>query len=143
VFALATSGALLAFWRVGWLLLHRVGLEPGWPEGFNELLRFGSPEAAAMRAFSSVVLAPFGEELLYRGALFGALRSRLSLHRAALFSGLVFAAVHGYGLLGSTFVALSGYLWARLAARTGSLWPAMLSHALVNLSVELALLSRR
>lgn len=143
VFALAVSGGLLAFWRIGWPLLNRIGLAPLWTEGFNEVLRFGTTDAAAMRVFSNVVLAPFGEELLYRGALFGALRTRLSLHRAALLSALIFAAVHGYGVLGSLFVALSGYVWARLAARTGSLWPTMLSHALVNAVIDLALLSRR
>jgi membrane protease YdiL (CAAX protease family) len=56
---------------------------------------------------------------------------------------MVFASVHGYGLLGSAFVGLSGYLWARLDARVGSLLPSMVSHSLVNILVAVAQLAWR
>lgn len=108
------------------------GLAPDWWENVDETLLFGTSAEVSLRVFSSTVPAPFSEELLFRGALFGGLTTRMSTHRAALVSALLLAAVHGYGLLGSAFVALGGYLWARLDARNGSLLPSMFSHALVN-----------
>jgi membrane protease YdiL (CAAX protease family) len=141
--ALAATGVLVGFWRLAWPPLHYAGLAPDWSENVNETLLFGTPSEVALRVFSSSVLAPFGEELLFRGALFGCLATRLSTHRAALVSAMVFAAVHGYGLLGSAFVGLSGYLWARLDARVGSLLPSMVSHSLGNTLVTVARLTWR
>jgi membrane protease YdiL (CAAX protease family) len=88
-------------------------------------------------------VSPFAEELAYRGVLFGSLATRMSTHRAALISCVVFAVVHGYGWFGFASVALTGYLWARLAARTGSLVPGALAHGIFNLVVSFAALSWR
>jgi len=76
--------------------------------------------------------APVGEELLYRGVLFGCLARRLGTHWAALLSSAIFAIVHGYGLFNTADVMLSGYVWARLDARTGTLAPSIISHSLMN-----------
>jgi len=130
--AAASLGVIYAFNSIDWRLLHRLGLVG------TEWLpsHLGTP--TLLEVFGTVVLVPFGEELLYRGALFGALSRRMSVHRAALISGLFFAAMHGYGFFGFASVALSGYLWARLAARTGSLVPGMVAHGLFNLVFELS-----
>ncbi len=129
--ASAAIGVVYAFDWLDWRALHWLGALR-----WSESLRDAHLEHPRLDAFSAVVLAPFAEELLFRGVLFGALTTRLSLHRSALISCLVFAAVHGRGIYGFASVAVGGYLWARLAARTGSLVPSMLGHGLFNFVVE-------
>jgi hypothetical protein len=141
--ALATTGLVLAFNWVAWRLFGALGVPNDWTDGVREKALYGSSSDFVLSRFSSVVLAPLGEELAYRGALFGALSTRTSAHRAALVSAVIFAASHGYSWFGFCSVALSGYLWARLAARTGSLVPGMVSHASINLLYTVSQLASR
>jgi membrane protease YdiL (CAAX protease family) len=135
IVAVGATGLSFAFNFLMQYGAARVGADfsSDWPDSIRENRMFGTAGEAALSIFGAVVLAPFGEELAYRGALFGALATRLSTHRAALISCLIFAGFHGYGWLGFCSVAFYGYLQARLAARTGSLVPGMLSHGMVNL----------
>ncbi|HZS12025.1 MAG TPA: CPBP family intramembrane glutamic endopeptidase, partial [Nitrospirales bacterium] len=82
-----------------------------------------------------VVFAPLFEELTFRGLVYGTLRRRFGVGAAALISAVIFAAVHGYGILGFASVLSSGLLWAWIYEQTGSLWPNILAHALNNLLV--------
>ena len=50
-------------------------------------------ELAALAVLVGVVV-PIGEELFFRGLVFGALRRRLNRHLAALLSALFFTAAH-------------------------------------------------
>jgi membrane protease YdiL (CAAX protease family) len=90
-----------------------------------------------------VIFAPLSEEILFRGVLFGALLRRLSTNHAALISAIVFSVWHAYGFAGSLAVGFGGYLWAQLYARTGSLLPGMLVHAVLNAIVCLDALGSR
>ena len=133
--ALASVGVIYGF---DWLhsgMLSRIGILPNWSDGVRETVMYGSLGRALLSQFSAIVLAPFAEELTFRGVLFGSLATRMSPHRAALISSIVFAATHGYGWAGFTTVALAGYLWARLAERFGSLVPGMLAHGTLNLII--------
>ncbi len=123
------SGASLALDVGGYALGHR----SAWGETVNELIMFDSLPVALTSAVDLVVGAPIAEELLFRGILFTTLLRWTSLHGAALASASVFAAWHGYGVIGTLSVGVSGYLLALLYARTRSLLPPMLLHALLNL----------
>ena len=92
-----------------------------------------------MTLLGSVVFAPVFEELIFRGLLYGTLRTRLAWPPAALASALVFALAHGYGAAGFLSVFLSGVLWAWVYERTGSLLPAILAHVINNAAVALTL----
>ena len=116
---------------VRWVSAQLVGDLGAWSDGVRETTLYGSLTQALLAQFSAVIIAPFAEELMYRGVLFGSLATRSSPHRAALISSAVFALVHGYSWHGFATVALSGYLWARLAARSGSLVPGMLAHGTI------------
>ena len=141
--AIASIGAVYAFNWVHWRLVHWLGVLPLWSDGLRETELYGSLARALLARFSAVIIAPFAEELTYRGVLFGSLATRMSTHRAALISCIVFASVHGYGWYGFASVALCGYLWARLAARTGSLVPGMLAHGTFNLVISIFRLAVR
>ncbi len=75
--------------------------------------------------------APLVEEILFRGALLGALRTRLGPTLAILLSSTLFCAVHL-----DPFVApqlfLLGLAMAHLRERTGSVYPGVVLHAIQN-----------
>jgi membrane protease YdiL (CAAX protease family) len=91
------------------------------------------------------LLAPAGEELLFRGALFGWLRRRLPALLVIPITGAVFAGVHLLpSLLPVLFVFGLGAAWVR--ERTGSTFNSFAMHATQNTLAVLAtyaLLSRR
>ncbi|MCK6548457.1 ABC transporter permease subunit [Myxococcota bacterium] len=77
------------------------------------------------------VLPAIAEELVFRGALFGLLRRSVSPITALVAQALVFGAMHG-----SVFRVLPtgalGVALGLLVVRTGSIWPAVVAHALTN-----------
>jgi uncharacterized protein len=121
------------------LIGDRLGLSSHWTEWFDAQMAWGSPSAVAMSLLGSVVFAPVFEELIFRGLLYGTLRTRLAWPVAATGSALVFAVAHGYGAAGFVSVLLSGVLWAWVYERTGSLLPSMAAHVANNLAVALTL----
>jgi membrane protease YdiL (CAAX protease family) len=56
-------------------------------------------------------------------------------------SAAIFAAAHGYGVIGFLSVWWSGILWAWVYERTGSLLPGMVAHATNNLFVSLTVMA--
>ena len=133
---------------VGVLVLNLVILLP-----LTFFLGLGDPDAASSQndalvtdggtsfveflwlAIPLVVLAPFVEELLFRGLLYRSLRGRVGVVAAVILSALVFAVLHV--VIPPLFVM--GIVLAILAERTGSLWPGIVLHATNNGLVVLAL----
>lgn len=82
-----------------------------------------------------VGIAPFAEELFFRGFFYGALRTRFGVWSAATLDGLLFGAIHYSGpdtLPILPPLALLGFLFCLLYERTGSLYPVIAFHALNN-----------
>jgi hypothetical protein len=77
-----------------------------------------------------VVIAPFVEELLFRGVGY-ALLQRFGQYTAIISVGLCFALVHGL-LAGFAVIAVFGAGLAYLRAKTDSIYPGMLLHASFN-----------
>jgi membrane protease YdiL (CAAX protease family) len=82
-------------------------------------------------AFLACVLAPFAEELVFRGLLLNALWRYLPFWPAAVLSGLAFAGAHGEV---SAIVPLwgGGMVLAYVYARTRALTASMLAHGAFN-----------
>jgi membrane protease YdiL (CAAX protease family) len=78
-----------------------------------------------------VIAAPLGEELFFRGFAFPALRRSWGLVAAVLVSGALFSILHmdPVGFLGLMEI---GVMLAALRWWTGSLWGAVLGHAVNN-----------
>ncbi len=121
------------------LLGGALGLTSHWAEWFDADLAWGGPAVVGLTLLGSIVFAPVFEELIFRGLLYGTLRTRLAWPLAAATSGLVFALAHGYGVIGFLSVFLSGVLWAWVYERTGSLLPSILAHVANNLAVAITL----
>ena len=112
-----------------------------WTEWFDPDLVWGPLPVLGLSLLEYVVLAPLFEELVFRGLLFATLRRRFGAGASALLSATIFAAAHGYGLLGFASVLWSGMIWAWAYEKTGSLLPGMAAHALNNLMVCVTLIA--
>ncbi len=112
-----------------------------WTEWFDRDLVWGTPPVIAVSILEYVVFAPIFEELAFRGLLFAMLRRRFEFLPAALISTSLFALAHGYSLIGFISVFWSGFLWAWIYERTGSLIPSMVAHAMNNLLVCLTVMA--
>jgi membrane protease YdiL (CAAX protease family) len=79
------------------------------------------------------IAAPIGEEVCFRGMLFGGLRERLPMWAAALISAAVFGLLHvTTGISVVPPLIAFGFLLALLYERTGSIVPCILLHMLNN-----------
>jgi uncharacterized protein len=80
------------------------------------------------------VSAPVIEEIFFRGLLYRALRNRMRILPAALMAGFVFGAVHGMAYPLDTLPPrmVFGVIACLLYERTGSLYPSMALHGLID-----------
>jgi membrane protease YdiL (CAAX protease family) len=88
--------------------------------------------------FAAVFIAPFCEEVFFRGFVFPGLRNSMSVGWAILVSSLLFAIAHtDPGSFPVLFVI--GLALAFLRLRTRSIWPCILLHMLNNSIAALAI----
>ena len=93
---------------------------------------FDTPASAYLLAFFGICVAPFMEELVFRGFIFPVLERRVGAGLAVLITGATFAAIHapqlggGGAELGAMMVV--GIILSMIRARTGSLKPSFLVH---------------
>jgi membrane protease YdiL (CAAX protease family) len=116
-----------------WLLLEHLGW---WPEE-SDLVRLLIPETSAEKVWAVLIVAPTAalcEEFLYRGFLLAGLSDWLdSAWWALILSSVIFALAHVYqGVSGMVRVALLGALLAYPVLRTGSLYPSMAAHFVID-----------
>ena len=92
-----------------------------------------SSRAAPFLANAAVVslVAPFVEELLYRGLGFGLLRQFVAPWPAIVITGIAFGLAHGL-VLGLPVLSIFGITLGWLRWKTGSIYPGMCVHALFN-----------
>lgn len=133
VAALLVPGVWLGFILCSALWVTIIGESPD--EDLPDELGADDSDVALVAVMVLVcVLAPVGEEFLFRGYIFRALRNWKGLWPAAIISGIVFGAIH---LLSADAVALVplailGIGMALVYHYTDSLYTAMALHALNN-----------
>jgi membrane protease YdiL (CAAX protease family) len=94
------------------------------------------PWTAVIGMFFLVVVFPCAEELLFRGIAYPGLRNSVGVWIAVPVSALIFGFGHwgrGCAFVGGNTVM--GVIAALLVEGSGSLWPAMLTHSLLNSKV--------
>ncbi len=102
------------------------------------LLANADPVTLSVVGIAAVVVAPLGEELLFRGLLYRHLRQRLGIRPAVWVSALVFAAMHGSPSQMLPYVVL-GLAFALVYEWVGSLWASVILHSLWNLGTFVVL----
>ena len=83
---------------------------------------------------SYAVLAPLGEEFLFRGVVYGQLRRVCSAPVAIAVSALAFGLFHG-NLVQFVYATLLGAVMALVRELYGTLWASVVFHAIANLFV--------
>lgn len=127
--------------RVAWYLFLAFVINGAWAllarsVGFevqpNVLPIFGGGTTGLFVAFLAAgVIAPVVEELFFRGFLFAGLHDRFGFRWATLFSATFFAMAHFTpGALVPIFFL--GVFFCLLYSGSGSLWPGILMHAVMN-----------
>ena len=128
----------------GAILVAGSAIDPGVEERLEDVEEIGTvPWQATLTIVALVLLAPLGEELLFRGLLLRALVRRLRFWPAAVISSLVFAAAHADAYL----------IWPRAIALVGTgvalawlyrwrgYWASVIAHATVNAVASIALVA--
>lgn len=107
-------------------VLNSMGLEVG---GLNYVLEH-KPSVYAFDIFSAVILAPIGEELIYRGIVLRC-SAKVSQRFAIFFSAFIFGIMHG-----NPYQFVLGFLigipMAIITIKTGSIIPAIICHMTNN-----------
>lgn len=106
----------------------------------SPVLRRLLPRSAEERRVFGVlsVAAGLGEEIAYRGFALSMLTPMLGVTGAAVVTSFVFGVLHGYqGLLGIVRTGVMGGMLAWGFLASGSLWPPIASHTLIDLAAGL------
>ncbi|MGG4397967.1 CPBP family intramembrane glutamic endopeptidase [Paenibacillus thiaminolyticus] len=96
-----------------------------------------SPESIGfvLTLIMGAVIAPFVEEAVNRGVIFGYLRGRFGVLASVIVSALIFGAVHAPELMLNAFV--TGSVFAILYEKRGTLWMPVMLHSIMNAIVIL------
>lgn len=109
----------------------------------NPQIEILAPMATSWTGLAGLLLmagmvAPFVEEVVFRGLLYGWLRQRLGIAAGAALSALAFAAAHGILILVPALF-LHGLILAVVYERSASLWPPIILHGAFNAVMAIAL----
>lgn len=124
------AGALITALFYG--LLETLGIQPELPE---PIVTSNLPELLAALLTISIITG-ICEELMFRGALPLVLQRFLPIKASIFISSLVFALLH-FSLLGLPVLLAFGLMMGQLTQKKQSLVPAMLFHAMYNLTAVL------
>jgi membrane protease YdiL (CAAX protease family) len=120
-------------WALGWTARHTLLAIFGATTDMNRL-GVASTLSLVFIVVRACLLAGLGEELLFRGALYGWLRSRWSARIATLSTTLVFTAEHGLPIIVPGAIVF-GLLAGWLRERTGSTVNTLVLHVLTDTSL--------
>lgn len=120
------------------LVINTLGLDELLPEPQIPEALYDHAWLVAVFGVAVVAIAPFAEEVFFRGFLYGGLRRSWRVPLAALVSGVVFSSAHGDPGLIVPFT-LVGAILALTYERTGTIFGSMGVHFLFNLGSFAAL----
>lgn len=126
---LALAAFVLAFLASRAFALVFVTLSPGGADAIPQFVTRGADLWALLLAAG--LLIPFAEEVAFRGLMLRGHERAAGFGVAALTSSVAFAVAHGVPASVAGILPLA-YALARLTQHTGSLWNAVIVHALNN-----------
>ncbi|MGH9328026.1 MAG: lysostaphin resistance A-like protein [Terriglobia bacterium] len=97
---------------------------------------FSSPDSSYAVAVFAVIIAPFMEELVFRGVLFSIFETRVGLRFAIIVTAILFAAMHIQEYRGAWdhlfMIFLVGLVFSMVRGATQSLAPSVVLHITYN-----------
>jgi membrane protease YdiL (CAAX protease family) len=109
-------------------LLYLLGVDT---QGEEIVKMFAQLDSPGWFFFVGAIVAPFVEEVFFRGFLFQGFRQRYGWITASLLSSLIFAAAH-LDLVSLIPTFILGNVLAYAYHRSNSVWPGIFLHFLVN-----------
>ena len=109
------------------VIVDLLGVEALVPEGVESDIFFDGT-AVLLTFLALAFITPLSEEVFFRGFIFNGLLARMGPWGAMVASALVFSAFH-LSIAVVIPIFITGFLFAWLYWRTGSLWAAIGAHA--------------
>ncbi len=104
---------------------------------------FSSPDSSYAIAAFAVLVAPFMEEIVFRGVLFSVFETRIGLRTAIVVTAVLFAALHMPEYWGAwqhvLLIFLVGLAFSLARGLTGSLTPSFVLHVTYNACLMIGL----
>ncbi|MGH9360187.1 MAG: lysostaphin resistance A-like protein [Candidatus Acidiferrales bacterium] len=104
---------------------------------------FSSPASAYAIAAFAVLIAPFMEEIIFRGVLFAVFESRIGLRSAVVITAVLFAGLHVPEYWGAwehvVLIFLVGLIFSLARGLTGSVTPGFVLHVTYNACLMIGL----
>lgn len=97
----------------------------------NEMMNAQENEKRLMLILGACVIAPFAEEIIFRGYLYPVVKRFTEPVVAAIFTGVIFGAIHGQ-VWAVIPLSIFGILLAVLYEKSGSIWACILCHGMFN-----------
>lgn len=115
------------------LLLSQIigALVPGSMETYQELIGFSLSGSALIAALTVVIIAPIGEELIFRGIIFRLLEKNLPVVAAIIIQAVLFGIYH-MNIMQGLYVLPLALALGYTAYRTKSVYPCILMHMVNN-----------
>jgi sodium transport system permease protein len=140
--ALLVAAGLVAIGLSPWAMFAAAVQEHFWPRGAGgqdqmQILLTALKQHPVLTAIGVGLLAGVCEELLFRGPIQGSMLRKLPPWAAITFAAILFSAAH-FDFHGLVVRALLGMLLGWMVWRSGSVFPAMIAHALFD-STQLAM----
>lgn len=101
-------------------------------KGYAHVTEVFYQQELGLELITLCVLAPIAEELVYRGFVYQRMRAKGSETMAAVFSALLFGALH-FNIVQFFYASVLGILLAHIVYKTGSLTAAAAAHMAANL----------
>jgi len=140
-------GSLISWYLITWpinllysLLMYQYGITPPATDVYTRLMGHVTPLTFFLNVLLAVIMAPMIEETLFRGIVFGGLKSYFGKWTAAVLSSMLFSGLH-LQLLGFFPRFLLGIILIHLYEKYKSLYPSVVFHALNNLVAALLMVS--
>lgn len=120
-----------------WQLVLSLLVQIGWIQGLETqsiieaFLESPSRLHTLLLSLNAIVIAPFLEELIFRGGVYRFFKAKLSHHSSSLLSAFLFAALHG-NISSFAPLLLLGCWLNTLYEKTNSIWAPALLHSLFN-----------
>lgn len=97
----------------------------------NEMMATQESQKRLIMILGACVIAPIAEEVIFRGYLYPVVKRYTEPVVAAIFTGVIFGAIHGQ-IWAVIPLSLFGILLAVLYEKSGSIWACILCHGMFN-----------